>query len=1356
LVFDDGVSTVTSATVTGLSRGVAYSFRVAALNPEGVGPSSQVISGIPASVPAEPGSLAAMLKTGSALTLGWVAPDDGGRGITDYVIRYSADGISWDTLNDGVSTSTSVQITGLTRGLLYSIRVKGVNAEGESTEASLETYAASIPVAPTDLVVLSKSQTSVSLGWGAGDDGGRAITDYRVEYSADGSNWLVFDDGVSTVTSATVTGLSRGVAYSFRVAALNPEGVGNFSDSILVTMPPARVTELSAVGKTATSVSLSWTAPTDGGQAISDYIVEYSANGQTWSRFDDGISPSTSATVTGLIRGEAYSFRIAAVNADGVGAWGSVAERISSGNNHSCAVMSDETARCWGSNDQGQLGIGSRTTPVVPVAVSGMTGVKSLALGASYSCAVMSDETARCWGYNAEGQLGNGSRTTSLVPAAVSGLTGVKSLALGALHSCAVMSDETARCWGYNAQGQLGNGSRTTSLVPVAVSGLTGVKSLDLGAYHSCAVMSDETVRCWGSNNHGQLGNGSRTTSLVAVAVSGLTGVKSLSSGGSHSCAVMSDETARCWGYNEYGQLGNGSRTTSSVPVAVSGLTGVKSLSSGSHSCAVMTDETARCWGNNSSGELGNGSRTDSLVPVAVWGLTGAKSLSVGESHSCAVMSDETARCWGYNSSGQLGNGSRTTSLVPVLVRDLMFNVIPAVVAGAPAVPVSSTHTTSSVSLEWNPPTDDGGRAIIDYLVEYSVDGSTWLTFPDGVSTSTLATVTELVPDRTYQFRISAVNTEGTGPSSQSISVTTVTGPSEPADLSVSSITSSSVSLTWIAPSADGGRAITDYRIQYSTDGLTWFTFVDGVSTSTQATVTGLERGTTYIFLVAGINAEGPGTSAGVYATPAVIPSAPREVRWISRDMSSVSLSWSAPADDGGTPVSDYRIQYSDDGVDWTTFNDGISAGTQATVSGLRSGTTYEFRVAAISEPGLGLFGTTAAVTPALLDSATGGFSGSEPARVFDTRPDQPDGIKAVNKAKVGGSYFIQMKLTDINVPGKGNIVPNYPGIAVSMNVTVTNPEGDGFVTVYPCGERPLASSLNYVAGQTIPNAVIAPVSDSGDMCFFSSQKTDLIVDVNGWFPPKHGFQSLSPRRIFDTRSTEAQGLTVIPKTKIGGNSILRVNVSGLPGAPMPSKATAISINLTVTNPEGSGFVTVYPCGDRPLASSLNYVAGQTIPNAVIAPISDSGQVCFYSSQRVDILADLNGWFPRGASLEAISPQRVFDTRASQSQGLRPVPKAMIASGGVLRVRVAGIPGVTPTLGIGAVSLNVTVTEPVAAGFVTVFPCGTRPNTSSLNFDAGQTIPNAVIAPVSAEGDVCFYASQPTQILADINGWYHK
>jgi hypothetical protein len=381
--------------------------------------------------------------------------------------------------------------------------------------------------------------------------------------------------------------------------------------------------------------------------------------------------------------------------------------------------------------------------------------------------------------------------------------------------------------------------------------------------------------------------------------------------------------------------------------------------------------------------------------------------------------------------------------------------------------------------------------------------------------------------------------------------------------------------------------------------------------------------------------------------------------------------------------------------------------------------------------------------SPAVTPPSNGGFTALEPVRLFDTRPGEAQGVVPVDKVPYGGSKELRVKLPGVAA------VPLSGVSAVSLNVTVVDPIGPGFLTVYPCGARPSTSSLNFVTHQIVPNAVIAPLSADGDICLFSSVDTHVIADINGWFATGSGFTALSPTRVFDTRPGEAQGAVAVTKQPYGN---LRVKIAGAAGVPA-SGVDAVSLNVTVVDPVGSGFVTVYPCGDRPLTSSLNYVAGEVTPNAVIAPVSPDGEVCFFSSAGAHLLADVNGWFSDGPAFIALAPVRVFDSRPDQAEGAIAVSQQYYGGPNVLTVRLAGAAGV-PASGVGAVSLNVTVVDSVGPGFVTVYPCGDRPLASSLNYVTSEIAPNAVIAPVSPDGTICLYSSVDAHLLADVNGWF--
>lgn len=342
---------------------------------------------------------------------------------------------------------------------------------------------------------------------------------------------------------------------------------------------------------------------------------------------------------------------------------------------------------------------------------------------------------------------------------------------------------------------------------------------------------------------------------------------------------------------------------------------------------------------------------------------------------------------------------------------------------------------------------------------------------------------------------------------------------------------------------------------------------------------------------------------------------------------------------------------------------------------------------------------------------------GLSPARLMDTRSS---GI-----VPAGG-------VLEVPVAGRGG-VPADAG-AVSLNVTVTGPEGSGYVTVYPCGSSaPLASNLNYARGQTIPNAVLAGIGAGGKVCLKTPARTHLVVDVNGWFPKGSGYETLKPVRLADTRQSAI----------VAAGRELRVKVAGRAG--VAGSAVAAALNVTVTQPRAGGYVTVYPCGTpTPLASNLNFVAGQTIPNAVVSGIGSSGEVCLKPSATTHLVVDGNGYFAPKAPFTPSVPVRAIDTRRVGGQ---------IPAGGVLEVQIGGANGVPATA--SAVSMNVTVTQPRGQGWVAAYPCGgPAPKSSNLNFTTNQTIPNAVLSGVGSGGKVCFRASTSTHLIVDVNGWF--
>lgn len=331
-----------------------------------------------------------------------------------------------------------------------------------------------------------------------------------------------------------------------------------------------------------------------------------------------------------------------------------------------------------------------------------------------------------------------------------------------------------------------------------------------------------------------------------------------------------------------------------------------------------------------------------------------------------------------------------------------------------------------------------------------------------------------------------------------------------------------------------------------------------------------------------------------------------------------------------------------------------------------------------------------------------------------------------------------------IRIGGTNNIPVDASAVALNVTAVGTQaPATGGYITVYPCGDRPIASNLNFVNGQTLANSVITPMSPNGDVCLYVYGIANLIVDVSGYVPAA-GFATVSATssRFLDTRpETEKVG-------KLDGTGVAKeLQITGTAG--IPAGISAVAMNVTAVDTEASdvgGYVTVYPCGTRPNTSNINFIGGQTIPNSVIAPVSASGKVCFYVYGKADILADVSGYFPTGSLTSLSKPERLLDTRSSSKVG------TVDGSGLAKELQVTGTAGIPS--GISAVAMNVTAVNTEAnnyGGYVTVYPCGTRPNTSTLNFISSQTVPNSVIAPVSGAGKICVYVYGKADILVDVS-----
>ena len=324
-------STTTSYTAASLTNGTAYVYRVSAVNSEGVGTHVQSSSATPQTVPLAPTNVLTTTNN-TYVTVRWTAPSDsGGSVITDYIVQYSSDsGSSWLTFADGTSTTLQTNVTGLTNGTAYIFRIAAVSAVGTGNYStnSASTTPVGPPGTPTSPLV-SGGNTQMFASWTApASDGGSAITGYVIQYRRTSTNTYTTYGTVGNVLEYTISGLTNGLIYVFRVAAVNAVGTGSYSaDSASVTVGqvPAAVatptiTNAFATTATDTTLTLSWTAPNSYGSRITDYLIQYgTSTSGPWTLHSDGTGTGTTATITGLNATTTYYYRVSAVSTVGAG-----------------------------------------------------------------------------------------------------------------------------------------------------------------------------------------------------------------------------------------------------------------------------------------------------------------------------------------------------------------------------------------------------------------------------------------------------------------------------------------------------------------------------------------------------------------------------------------------------------------------------------------------------------------------------------------------------------------------------------------------------------------------------------------------------------------------------------------------------------------------------------------------------------------------------------------------------------------------------------------------------------------------------------------------------------------------------
>lgn len=515
------------------------------------------------------------------------------------------------------------------------------------------------------------------------------------------------------------------------------------------------------------------------------------------------LAPSGAAASIGDVPGE-MGDALVAVNLGS----GRTVRAVSAGNAHTCVLLDDGSVKCFGEGDHGRLGRGSTADvgrsagsmgdSLSAVALGTGRTATAIATGAAHTCALLDNGAVKCWGANDDGQLGLGDTDArgdepgemgdALAPVdlGLSGGVRVAGIAAGDVHTCALLSNGAVKCWGFGGNGRLGSGNEDSrgdepsemgsALVEVDLGTNRRALALSAGAQHTCVVRDTNDVVCWGVGATGRLGTGAETDigdelsemgdALVAVPLGTERTAIAVSAGGSHTCAVLDDATAKCWGNGASGRLGSGD---------------IASL-------------------GNQPNELG-----DALPPIALGAGRSVRAIAAGVAHTCVVLDTFALKCFGLGTNGRLGSGSTATlGDAEVEMGDNLTAVnlgtdrrVASLTEPGRAGTLVGTTGDGQITLTWAAPDDDGGSPITEYVVEYSSDGETWQQVSLDDATATSATVTELANGTGYRFRVTARNEVGDGVTSLTSDEITPSAPT--------TTTSTTTTTLVAAPSSGGG-----------------------------------------------------------------------------------------------------------------------------------------------------------------------------------------------------------------------------------------------------------------------------------------------------------------------------------------------------------------------------------------------------------------------------------------------------------------------------------------------------------------------------------------------------------------------
>ena len=910
------------------------------------------------------GSCVDLFAPGQSITSTWYTSDTAAAGLsgTSMAAPHVAGAAALYLQSNPTATPAAVQ------SAIVGAATIGTVQDARAGSPNRLLYMSSFTPAPpgvpsaTGTVTATAGDARISLAWNAPTfDGGAAITDYIVQYSTDGSNWVTHADGVGTARTAVITGLVNYTAYTVQVAAVNAIGTGAYGARVVATPAPAGVPS-SPRSLVATAgrqmATLYWSAPlSNGASAVTDYVIEYrTVANPAWTVSPDPVSAAVSATVTGLAANVGYAFRVRAVNSVG----------SSTPSNEFLVTPTVSTA------------------PTAPRSVSASPRM----LGATVAWTTPLDN-------------GGGAITGYVVDFSEDGTTwsapqrvdaNARLLVLGSLRGGIL---HTVRVRALNEFGTSLPGITTVTPTSPSVPAAPRSASVNPG-YNFLAVYWSTPASDGGSpitgyaveystNSGASWVRGATLSSATRSAL--LTG---LAGGVRHLVRVVA-VNAVGWS--------TGSNVIAQAPLQILPPSAPRYLSAFGTGTSVTLTWSVPLTANG-----------DAISGYAVWQSTDGTNFSniatlaaSTRSYPVPGLVNGLTYTFYVTASNSIGAGDASNKVVTQPR-----------VAGAPSTPsgLAASVSNSTVALTWWPSAAQASAPVTDYIVEYAVSPSTtFVVFNDGVSTTTSARITGLTPDVQVAFRVKARNRYGDSPYSSTVTATPrslLSAPTAPLNLGATA-GDGRVGVAWSAPASNGGSVITAYTVT-ANDG----SVVSGSCTTAGALsciVNGLTNGVTYTFTATATNAIGT-SAASASATAVPTSSAQQPVSapsWgLDRiDQRNLPLDSLITRPNNGSGVTAYII---DSGIlashsqftgrmaaGYTSISDGRGTsdcnGHGTHVAGTVAGATY------------GVANGATLVPVRVLDCAGSGSTSGVVAGINWMIDHHTAGVPAVANLSLGGTY---------------------------------------------------------------------------------------------------------------------------------------------------------------------------------------------------------------------------------------------------------------------------------------------------------------------------------------------------------------